>query len=117
MQKHIDIITRILSNYHTIQKNSNTLSGFWELLKCYTSISILIYCAFSDVFLNSKLKPKNSQAYINAINTGVTQPISVNHQELTDLINTILEPLFLGKIKAQEIFTPELSDKLNQYAF
>lgn len=73
--------------------------------------------AFSDVFLNSKLKPKNSQAYINAINTGVTQPISVNHQELTDLINTILEPLFLGKIKAQEIFTPELSDKLNQYAF
>jgi len=72
--------------------------------------------AYSETFINRKLKPENAQAFIDIIDNGKPTPVNSNYQKIIEIINKALEPVFLGKIKAREAISDELLNELKQYA-
>lgn len=73
--------------------------------------------AYSKGFLDTSLKPKNAQVFLDIIETGKSTPVNGNYQKITDKLNTALEPVFLGKRKAYEVITPKLLIDLCRYAY
>ena len=60
--------------------------------------------AYSSLFL-SKEKPKNAAAFLEAIENGKPTVVNEDYPRLSDKLNLILEPVFLGKGKAEDALT------------
>ncbi len=73
--------------------------------------------AFSAAFLDKSKKPGQAKTFLDVIETGKPTPVNVNYQKLSDRLKTALEPVFLGKRKARNVFTPELLIDLDRYAY
>lgn len=73
--------------------------------------------AYSPAFLDVMQKPKNARVFVDVIESGKVVLVNENYHKILDILNVGLEPLFLGKIKAREVFTDELLNKIKQYAY
>lgn len=73
--------------------------------------------AYSDFFLNPKQKPLNAKVFLDCIETGRATPVNEHYQRITDKLNTVLEPVFLGQKKARDVITRELLIDLSRYAY
>ena len=60
--------------------------------------------AYSKVFLNDNLPPKNAKAFLKTVETGKPTPVNKDYQQFIDKLNILLEPVFLGKKNACEVF-------------
>jgi len=70
--------------------------------------------ANSEVFLNKNMPPKNSKVFVDIIPDSMPTPVTGNYQEITDILNTALEPLWNGKKSAKEVVDKDLILQLNQ---
>ncbi|HBG49122.1 MAG TPA: sugar ABC transporter substrate-binding protein, partial [Cyanobacteria bacterium UBA9971] len=70
--------------------------------------------ANSEVFLNKNIPPKNSKVFVDIIPDSMPTPVTGNYQEITDTLNTALEPLWNGKKTAKEVVDKDLILQLNQ---
>jgi len=70
--------------------------------------------ANSEVFLNRDMPPKNSKVFVDIIPNSMPTPVTGNYQEITDTLNTALEPLWNGKKSAKEVMDKDLIFQLNQ---
>ena len=70
--------------------------------------------ANSEVFLNKNMPPKNSKVFVDIIPDSMPTPVTGNYQEITDILNTALEPLWNGKKTAKEVVDKDLILQLNQ---
>lgn len=73
--------------------------------------------AYSDVFLDTNQKPQSAKVFLDVIETGKVSQVNKNYHKIIDILNIALEPLFLGKVKARDVFTDELLNKIKQYAY
>lgn len=73
-----------------------------------------IDAANSKVFLNKNLPPKSSEVFINIIPDSMPTPVTENYQEITDILNIALEPVWNGQKSANEVINSNLTEKLNQ---
>lgn len=64
--------------------------------------------AESQEFLSPNLKPKNSKVFIDMIKYSKPTPTNANYQQINDILNEAIEPVFNGDKKAKEIMTPNL---------
>ena len=69
--------------------------------------------AYSDSFLSQEA-PKNAIAFLKTVETGKATPVNENYQKITDELNIILEPVFLGKKKAEDVL-PSAAEKFNRF--
>lgn len=60
--------------------------------------------ALGQTFLDKTQRPQSAQVFIDTIETGKSTPVNENYQKITDRLNVLLEPIFLGKKKAHEVF-------------
>lgn len=108
-----------------ISKNSNNKENAARLIKFLSSEesiekfskSGLIVPARYDVsksrgFLSPNLKPKNSKVFIDMIKYSKPTPTNANYQQINDILNEAVEPLFNGDKKAEDIMTPKLIKSL-----
>ena len=70
--------------------------------------------ANSEVFLNKDMPPNNSKVFVDIIPDSMPTPVTGNYQEITDTLNTALEPLWNGKKTAKEVVGKDLIFQLNQ---
>lgn len=111
-------VSGIDSSGYAISKGSNHKSEAVKLIKFLSSKesaqgfakSGLIVparkdAAYSASFLAQNEKPRNAEAFLVAIGTGKVTPVNENYQKLVDILNTELEPLFLGQKTAGEVVT------------
>ena len=68
--------------------------------------------ANSDVFLNKNLSPQNAKIFIEIIENSMPTPVTKNYQEITDILDNALEPVWAGKISAEEAVNKKLLKKL-----
>ena len=73
--------------------------------------------AYSDIFLDKTQKPVSSEVFLKTIKTGKVTPVNENYQKINDILNTGLEPLFLGKEKARNLVDNGLLIDLSRYAY
>ncbi len=73
--------------------------------------------AYSKVFLDKTKKPASSEIFLDTIKTGKVTPVNANYQKINDILNTGLEPLFLGKEKARDLLDSGLLIDLSRYAY
>ena len=73
--------------------------------------------AYSKVFLDKTKKPASSEIFLDTIKTGKVTPVNANYQKINDILNTGLEPLFLGKEKARNLLDSGLLIDLSRYAY
>ena len=59
--------------------------------------------AYSDKFLDKKLPPENALVFLEAIKTGKITPVNEDYNNITDRLNKLLEPVFLGKKNASDL--------------
>lgn len=69
--------------------------------------------AYSDSFLSQEA-PKNAIAFLKTVETGKATPVNENYRKITDELNIILEPVFLGKKKAEDVL-PSVAEKFNRF--
>ena len=69
------------------------------------------------VFLDKTKKPASSEIFLKIIETGKVTPVNENYQKINDILNTGLEPLFLGKEKARDLLNSGLLIDLSRYAY
>ena len=60
--------------------------------------------AYSRNFLTQE-KPLNAAAFLKAVETGTATPVNEDYQKITDRLGIILEPVFLGKKKAEDVLS------------
>ncbi len=70
--------------------------------------------ANSDIFLNKNIKPENSKIFIDIIPDSMPTPVTGNYQEITDIINNKLEPLWSGDKTARQVVDEDLVNLLRQ---
>lgn len=110
-----------------VSKNSKNKENAVKLIKFLSSKksiekfskSGLIIPARYDVaksqdFLSTDKKPKNSKVFIDMIKYSKPTPTNANYQQINDILNESLEPVFNGNKKAQEIMTPKLINSLKR---
>ena len=73
-----------------------------------------IDAANSEDFLDKKLPPENSKVFVNIISDSVPTPVIENYQELTDILDSALEPLWLGEKTAKEVIDKNLIKNLRK---
>lgn len=73
-----------------------------------------IDAAKSDSFLNKGLPPESSNIFVDIIPDSMPTPVTENYQELTDTLNTALEPLWNGQKTAKEVAGKDLAIQLNK---
>jgi len=70
--------------------------------------------ANSHAFLNNNLKPYNSKLFINIIPDSLPTPATENYQEILDIVNTALEPLWNGEKTASQAINRDLQNSLEK---
>lgn len=73
--------------------------------------------AYSDIFLDKTQKPQNAVVFLRTIETGRPTNVNENYQQITDRLNSALEPVFLGQKKAGDVITRRLLIELSRYAY
>lgn len=73
--------------------------------------------AYSKMFLDPSLKPQNSKIFVDIIEQGKVTPVNRNYQKIMDVLQVVLEPVFLGKLKAQDVVSDELLIELRRYVY
>ncbi len=68
--------------------------------------------ANSNIFLNPP--PENAKVFITAIEDSKSTPVNSKYSEILDILNESLEPLFNGKITAEEAINSNLRAKLEK---
>ncbi len=70
--------------------------------------------AYSKAFLAPDKKPQNAVVFLEAIQTAKPTPVNEDYQKITDILNTALEPVFLGEKSAEDVLNEELVQRLKQ---
>lgn len=109
-----------------ISKNTNNPDESWKLIRFFASkrsssqftkdgliVPARVDTANSDVFLNPNLKPQNSKVFIDIIPDSIPTPVTSNYQEILDIINASLEPVFEGNKDAKEVLNKNFARTLN----
>ncbi|MDD3236539.1 MAG: sugar ABC transporter substrate-binding protein [Candidatus Gastranaerophilales bacterium] len=70
--------------------------------------------AYSEVFMSTDLKPKNSKIFVDMLNNAKPTPTNENYQRIDDILAEHLEPVFNGSKKTKEIMTKRLKKQLDE---
>lgn len=110
-----------------ISSSSRHPNEAWRLIKFLASkksvenftqsgliVPARIDVANSEVFLNKDMSPRNSKVFVDIIPGSIPTPVTENYQEITDILNTSLEPLWNGKNTAKEVVNANLVEILNK---
>lgn len=73
-----------------------------------------IDAAESDSFLNKGTPPESSNIFVDIIPDSMPTPVTENYQELTDVLNTALEPLWNGQKSAEDVVSKDFVIQLNK---
>lgn len=73
--------------------------------------------AYSSVFLDQSKKPLNSIAFVETVQHGEATNVNSNYQQIADILNIALEPVFLGREKASQVIDAKLLIDLSRYAY
>ena len=69
--------------------------------------------AYSEVFLD-KNPPENAEIFLEAIHNSVSTPVNENYNEISDSINSALEPVWNGSMPANEAINQFLLKKIEK---
>ncbi len=110
-----------------VSKSSKNKEGAFKLIKFlsskrsieeFTKSGLIIPARYdvasSETFLSKNQKPKNSKIFIDMIKNAKPTPTNEHYQQINDILDEALEPLFNGDKKADEVITPKLIKKLNE---
>lgn len=110
-----------------ISKASKNKNEAWKFVKFlasqrsisdFTSIGLIIPSrhdvADSNVFLDIKKKPVNAKVFIEVIPESMPTPANEKYQEIIDIINKELEPVFRGKKTVYDVVDEELNNKIQK---
>ena len=84
-----------------------------EFTKSGRIVPARVDVANSEVFLDKGKFPKNSRLFIDIIPESKPTPVVENSQEIMDLVNITLEPVWDGKKKAAEVIDDKLIKRIN----
>ena len=70
--------------------------------------------AKNDIFLSKNQKPNSSNIFTDIIPKSIPTPVNQNYQEILDVVNSAAEPLWDGKITAEQAITSDLTGKINK---
>ena len=70
--------------------------------------------ANSTIFLDKTMSPENPEFFIKAIKNSIPTPVNKNYQEITDILDNAIEPVWLGKSAAQKAVNEDLIRKLEE---
>ena len=109
----------------TSSKNKEEALRFLKYISSKESLEVLVQSglivparkdvAYSSVFMDSSLKPRNTKVFVESIEQGKVTPVNKDYQKIIDRIQTVLEPVLIGKIKAQDVMSEELLKELRRY--
>lgn len=110
-----------------ISKSSKHYEESWRLVRFLASkkacqeftksgliVPARIDVANSNIFLDKSQPPENSKLFIDIIADSRPTPVTENYQEITDIINIALEPVWDGKQSAKEAINDEITAKINK---
>lgn len=97
-------LVRFLADKHASQ----------EFTKSGLIVPARVDVANSDVFLDKGQIPKNSRLFIDIIPESKPTPVVGNYQEIVDLIDIALEPVWDGKKKAADVLDDKLEQRINK---
>ena len=110
-----------------ISKNTKHSEEAWRLVRflagkqaCeeFTKSGLIVPArvdvANSNVFLDKAQSPKNSKLFIDIIPESKPTPVTENYQEIMDVVNIALEPVFDGKITAKEAINDKVIEQINE---
>ena len=106
----------------SMSKHKNEAIRFIKYISSQKSLEILTKnglivparkdVAYSRIFLDANQKPQNAKVFITAIETGKNTIVNKNYQKVVDVLNKVLEPVFLGKRNAEDVFTSDVLNNL-----
>jgi multiple sugar transport system substrate-binding protein len=70
--------------------------------------------ANSKIFIDNKNDPQNSRLFIAIIEKSVPTPASSNYNEILDIVNETLEPVWNGQLTAQKAINKKFADKVRK---
>lgn len=70
--------------------------------------------ANSNLFIDNKNKPHNSRLFIDIIEKSVPTPASSNYNEILDIVNEQLEPVWNGNITAKKAINKQFLNKVQK---
>lgn len=70
--------------------------------------------ANSKIFIDNKNDPQNSRLFIDIIEKSVPTPASSNYNEILDLVNETLEPVWNGQLTARKAINKQFADKVRK---
>jgi multiple sugar transport system substrate-binding protein len=110
-----------------ISKNSKHKAQAWRFIsfmaskqsiKRFTGGGLIVPSrkdvANSNIFLDKNNPPENSQVFVDVISDSIPTPVTENYQEMTDVLNNALEPLWNGDKTAKQVINKDLMIKLNK---
>lgn len=87
-------------------------------IKSFTESGLItparIDAAYSNVFLNKNVPPENAKVFIKAVKTSIPTPVTENYQEINDILDNALEPVWAGRIFAERAVNKSLIKKLEK---
>lgn len=108
-----------------ISRNSKHKDASWKLVSYLASkktsiefaksgliIPARVDVARSDVFLNKKLLPANSELYLDIIPESMPTPSPANYSEIMDIVNEALEPVWNGNKTAKQAVDEKLVGRI-----
>lgn len=88
-----------------------------ESIKKFSESGLIVPARYdiaeSESFLSTNEKPKNSKVFTEMIKYAKPTPTNANYQQINDILDEAVEPVFNGDKKAKEIMTPKLIKNLN----
>lgn len=70
--------------------------------------------ANSPVFLDKSQPPEHSEVFISTMERSVPTPVTKNYQEITDILQNALEPVWSGRVSARQAVDKKLVDRLQK---
>ena len=70
--------------------------------------------ANSAVFLDKRLPPEHSKIFIDVIKNSMPTPVTENYQEITNILENAIEPVWAGKIPAKKAVDKGLAEKIEK---
>ncbi|MDD3012080.1 MAG: sugar ABC transporter substrate-binding protein [Candidatus Gastranaerophilales bacterium] len=109
----------------TISRTSVHKAEAWRLIKFLASkhvclnftksgliVPARIDAANSDVFLSKNLLPEHSELFIKIISKSMPTPAPENYPEIMDTVNTALEPVWNGNLRAKQAVNEDVVRKI-----
>lgn len=70
--------------------------------------------ANSPVFLDKSQPPEHPEVFITTMERSVPTPVTKNYQEITDILQNALEPVWSGRLSARQAVDEKLVDRLQK---